>query len=1274
MVATLSLWADVVPVSEAQVLASQFLQKNASRRAKVMGKTAAASTELKLSAVGDASSYYIFNVGTDEGFVVVSGDDATEEILGYSYSGHIHPDSMPCNMRMLFDSYTDQIKFIREHGITREMNSGARKAARKADANSEFHLGIGHAMARFGQNYPYNILCPKDKKGNRTVTGCTATAMAELLFYHQWPTHITSSIPGYTCNLSESETITLDAIPTNTKIDWRNILIQYIYYQDYGILPDELSYPQRLWTSDEQANAIAQLMIMTGTSVRMSYGVEASGADDRPISYSLKKYFGFQSANLYHRDYDREYERSGYSDEQWNKMLCDELLNNGPVIYNGFTKKGEGHSFLLEGYSYDGENYYYDINFGWDGVKNNSFLLSIIKGAFTYTSDQSALLDAIPQSTLTPNDVPLKLYSYEMYLADNYRDVFPRSTDSGLFENIHLYENWYNHYPVDASFVTGLGFFNLQNEQVDSYYFDESWKIPYSFKESLHGYFTFSCGSNLTSGKYMIKGLSKEVGTNTWQINDNSQRVYAEAWVCDDMLSIKSSDEDDSKLSVSRMHVKPQIKAGTQNELFYYVLNKGEDYDGAILIVEKAKNAEGQSEEVALKIAEAHLGQNRSMIIPVSWTPKTTGEYEICVLDKRWKPIYSQTFDVVGTDVPVENLAVTDVTIEKGSIEEQSFGGSILRGTMTITNQDNCAFADTISLVLFNGLTEKGQMGYNLEIGSGESVEVDFEFRGLKVGQEYTLKAWMGEDMLQFYESPALESHFPVPDIPDDESADVANHALTHYEYWFDDDYRSRQRVSISGTRTNIVEAVNTEALSHGLHYFNVRLQQDDGEYSPVSSTQFMKSGVSNKATKSIEYWFDDDFGNKLTADLSGSPLEVDDAVGTDQLGNGLHRLNARVKYTDNVNTVYSPVSTTPFFKHKDEAPTQIVYWFDEDYAQRATTPLPAKGSNGLTTINFDLSDMTKFPLGLHRMHLCFATSENKVISSVYKFLLLKMVSGTVDKIQYWVDDDYDNAQTVDGVFETEDGEYVFVDPFNLSGASFGNHTVNYRAVVDGGRIYSPVSTAHVMKIGRGKADKIEYWVDGDRRNIKTVTGTLDAADGAYVFVNPFDLSDVSNGIHRVYYRVATENGEPGTAVDMMTVIVKSMYGPGPALITSYSIVADEETVLASGTLDLKSEVELNLQLDASSLSEGEHTLKATFWNSFGGSTATDWTPFWVTGPLTGDVNQDGQVGIGDIVAITNVMAGITTDEATKQRADVNGDGEVGIGDIVAITNIMAGR
>ena len=57
-----------------------------------------------------------------------------------------------------------------------------------------------------------------------------------------------------------------------------------------------------------------------------------------------------------------------------------------------------------------------------------------------------------------------------------------------------------------------------------------------------------------------------------------------------------------------------------------------------------------------------------------------------------------------------------------------------------------------------------------------------------------------------------------------------------------------------------------------------------------------------------------------------------------------------------------------------------------------------------------------------------------------------------------------------------------------------------------------------------------------------------------------------------------------------------------------------------------------------------------------------------------GDVNGDGEVGIGDIVTVANVMASNETDADVIRRADVNGDGKVGIGDIISITNIMAGE
>ena len=51
-----------------------------------------------------------------------------------------------------------------------------------------------------------------------------------------------------------------------------------------------------------------------------------------------------------------------------------------------------------------------------------------------------------------------------------------------------------------------------------------------------------------------------------------------------------------------------------------------------------------------------------------------------------------------------------------------------------------------------------------------------------------------------------------------------------------------------------------------------------------------------------------------------------------------------------------------------------------------------------------------------------------------------------------------------------------------------------------------------------------------------------------------------------------------------------------------------------------------------------------------------------------GDVNGDGNVNVGDIMAVINVMA----TNAYDDKADVNQDGKVNVGDIMAVINIMA--
>ena len=47
----------------------------------------------------EQTAFYVFNSSDGKGYVIVSGDDRTEQVLGYSPTGHIDPEAMPDNMK-----------------------------------------------------------------------------------------------------------------------------------------------------------------------------------------------------------------------------------------------------------------------------------------------------------------------------------------------------------------------------------------------------------------------------------------------------------------------------------------------------------------------------------------------------------------------------------------------------------------------------------------------------------------------------------------------------------------------------------------------------------------------------------------------------------------------------------------------------------------------------------------------------------------------------------------------------------------------------------------------------------------------------------------------------------------------------------------------------------------------------------------------------------------------------------------------------------------------
>ncbi|MBR3390552.1 MAG: C10 family peptidase [Prevotella sp.] len=312
---TLPLSAQQVSMETARMRASAFLNKAAGSTAKKAPRKAP-----QLSLVSTSNELYIFNDDANGSHIIMSSDERMPEVLGYSYEGTIDSDAIPCNMQAWLDDCAAQVRWLREHP---EAAAERRKSPQRADIAPML-------TCQFNQGYPYNLKCPEVDE-QLCVTGCVATAMAQIMHYWQWPKKTTFTIPAYTTNTLKIE---MPAIPPTT-IDWDKIVSPY---------------------TNEARDVLSTLMVLCGTAVKMDYKPGGSGASATPAAYDLL-------------DYDittmQSVSRSNYSDADWEEMLYNELQQQRPIDYSGFYSEG-GHAFVIDGYQYHDDAYWH-VNWGWSG-------------------------------------------------------------------------------------------------------------------------------------------------------------------------------------------------------------------------------------------------------------------------------------------------------------------------------------------------------------------------------------------------------------------------------------------------------------------------------------------------------------------------------------------------------------------------------------------------------------------------------------------------------------------------------------------------------------------------------------------------------------------------------------------------------------------------------------------------------------------------------------------------------------------------------------------
>ncbi len=290
------------------------------------------------------TEFYVFAAPAG-GFILVSGDDCAIPVLGYSIDEHFKTKDMPSNVLSFLSGYDEEIKRGKENKllvadtIVRQWELLTKGQMPKA----AFDNSVLPLLTTCWDQAPYyNELCPLDNEGNHFMTGCVATAMAQIMKYWNYPT------TGYGSHSYNHFTGTQSADFGATTYDWAH-----------------MPYRLTALSSPEEVEAVATLMYHAGVAVDMGYNYGGSGATPTEAKNSMVKYFKY-SPNI------RYVTSNGYSDSALCAILRDELDQGHPIYTGAYTPSDGAHAFVCDGYSIHN---YFHFNLGWGGGGNGYYTL-----------------------------------------------------------------------------------------------------------------------------------------------------------------------------------------------------------------------------------------------------------------------------------------------------------------------------------------------------------------------------------------------------------------------------------------------------------------------------------------------------------------------------------------------------------------------------------------------------------------------------------------------------------------------------------------------------------------------------------------------------------------------------------------------------------------------------------------------------------------------------------------------------------------------------------
>lgn len=442
-------------------------------------------------------AFYVFNDEHNKRFVIVSGDERQERVLGYSENGTFSPEDIPCCMAFMLREYSREYDYLSTKSFSQsDVEKEPESSERRAPAYYNCIL-----ETKWGQSAPFNNLC------NGNVAGCVAVAMAQIMYKHKYP----------------------------SSYSWSNMLKTY---QTNGY-------------TTTQANAVAKLIRDCGISVNMDYGTDASSANTCDAAWALAHKFGY-NPNI------KTYKRNCFPQSKWEQIILEELSQDRPIFYSGNNESGNsGHAFVLDGY--DGNGFYH-FNWGWKGsgvnpnYGNESYFkltsLTPKTGNTTsdYTYNQSMVCQISPQ---TVGNFECVFYA-DKFIVNNFTvgNSFKVS-----FKKLSCYVTSANSFDTPFNGEIGIGLYNAFTGKGKLWTREISMKSGWSFDSQDYS-FTISKDA-LPDGIYYlypcaISGVSNGSAQNTTYIRTlNTQYDYYLATVKNGKatLTLKGTPSPDISLS-----------------------------------------------------------------------------------------------------------------------------------------------------------------------------------------------------------------------------------------------------------------------------------------------------------------------------------------------------------------------------------------------------------------------------------------------------------------------------------------------------------------------------------------------------------------------------------------------------------------------------------------------------------------------------------------------------------------------------------------------------